>query len=378
MSKHYTSLRRGILMGLGLMATFSMSAQVGKTVDCNLDFVVEQGCGDAGGYALLTGIEGGTSPFTILWSNGLPFQFVSGLSTGSYSVTLSDVNGCSVTKYFEVDCSKKEEDCSLRTQTMGGWGARPNGRNPGRYMTDRFAAAFPTGLTIGCENTLRLTNAAAVTSFLPSGTTPRPLEMNYTNPGQTYRNVLAGQLVALTLSVRFDQIDPNFGASTFSLADATLNVGPFAGWTVQQLLNEANGYIGGCGSSFSYSASDINTALDMVNNNWVDGRASAGFLSCGGKKDVALQQEEPIELLAFPNPAQDQLMVQLSAAEHGMAQVVLFDATGRTVVNLPAVQLQAGERRVVTLDVQQLVNGAYFVSFELNGRRSVQRIVVAH
>jgi len=349
----------------------------GGKVDCNLDFVVEQGCGATGGYALVTGIEGGTSPFTILWSNGLPFQYVSGLSNGSYSVTLSDVNGCAVTKYIDVDCTKKEEDCQLRTQTMGGWGAKPAGNNPARYMTNNFAAAFPNGLTIGCENTLTLTNALAVTNFLPSGTTPRALNSTYTNPGQTYRNVLAGQLVALTLSVGFDNINPNFGASTTFLANAVLNVGPFAGWTVQELLNEANNFIGGCGSN--YSASDLNTALDMVNNNWVGGNTNAGFLSCDDKKGEKMLAPATItRVSAFPNPANNTLNLNIEAAVDGMANFSVLDAMGRIAMPTNMLRMDKGVQRTITLDVSGLANGTYLLNFELNGVRHMERIIVAH
>ena len=41
---------------------------------------------------------------------------------------------------------------------------------------------------------------------------------NYVNP-TGLKNTLAGQLVALTLAVRFDGLDPNFGAAGINLGD---------------------------------------------------------------------------------------------------------------------------------------------------------------
>ena len=45
---------------------------------------------------------GGVYPYTYIWSNGKTGQVVSGLSTGSFNVTVTDVNGCSSSTSFTV------------------------------------------------------------------------------------------------------------------------------------------------------------------------------------------------------------------------------------------------------------------------------------
>lgn len=363
-----------------LAALLAGGVSARQATDCDLSFIVEQGCGTTGGHALVTGIEGGTWPMSISWSTGDVVQFVSGLGNGSYSVTLSDAAGCKAVRYFKVDCDHKKDDCRLRTQTMGGWGAKPAGKNPGRYMHDNFAGAFPGGLTIGCENTLTLSNAAAVTNFLPSGTTPRALNAgSLTDPGQTYRNVLAGQLVALTLSVGFDLHDPNFGAGASHLADAVIAAGPFHGWTVQELLDEANRFIGGCASSFD--ANQLNTALDMVNNNFSDG-VNAGFVTC----EIPKKKEEYkgigsgtiTNLSAFPNPANNTLNLVIHVTSDGNTRFTLMDALGRTALPSMITALVAGEQRTITLDVGTLPNGSYILIVEHNGERHMERVTITH
>src|SRR4030095_10616905 len=55
-------------------------------------------------------------------------------------------------KYCKQNCGRGDSvDCGeLRTVTPGGWGSKPHGNNPGKYLHDNFAAAFPNGVTIGC------------------------------------------------------------------------------------------------------------------------------------------------------------------------------------------------------------------------------------
>jgi len=168
-----------------------------------------------------------------------------------------------------------------RTYTQGGWGGNPRGNNPAAFLRDHFEEAFPDGLEIGCMNTLSLSSATAVRNFLPQGGTPSALQAgDLVDPTRNdYDNVLAGQLVALTLNVEFDRVFPSFGTSDYMLADLLITSGPFMGWSVGQLLDAANEKIGGCGVQ-GYTFSQFNQAVSLVNRSYDNGISSNTFLAC--------------------------------------------------------------------------------------------------
>ncbi len=165
----------------------------------------------------------------------------------------------------------------FRTQTPGGWGSPANGNNPGSYRNANFEAAFPDGLVVGCANTITLTTASAVEDFLPSGGTPSILTQSFVDPTEV-GNTLIGHLVALSLSLGFDQYDSGFSEASQLLKDQILIGGTFNGWRVGDLVELANDVLGGCNPS--YTASEITEALATINENFVDGTMDNGNVLC--------------------------------------------------------------------------------------------------
>ena len=167
----------------------------------------------------------------------------------------------------------------LRTQSPGGWGTQPQGNNPGTYLYANFDNAFPSGLTVGCspDYNLTLNSASAVSDFLPSGGKAQALTMNYIDP-TGLKNVLAGHLVALTISVAFDDSDVTFGEAGITLGAMNIKDGAFEGWNVYDFLIEANQVLGGCSQQFTVQ--QVLETASKINENYVDGKTDKEYLVC--------------------------------------------------------------------------------------------------
>mgnify|MGYP000197162666 CR=1 FL=1 len=81
--------------------------------------IANEQCGDASGAIDVT-ISGGSAPYIYLWNNGATTEDLSGLNGGTYSLTITDNNGCSVdnefvvtnnTNGFEITSSVIDETC---------------------------------------------------------------------------------------------------------------------------------------------------------------------------------------------------------------------------------------------------------------------------
>lgn len=59
-------------------------------------------CGNSNGSAAIVGVTGGVGPYTYLWSTSQTTTTISNLAGGTYSVTITDANGCSLVESINV------------------------------------------------------------------------------------------------------------------------------------------------------------------------------------------------------------------------------------------------------------------------------------
>ncbi len=253
----------------------------------------------AGSFADIPMADGGSYP--AFWNFPVQRSFSEALVSYTCSFPLADLPECPVVvikalvgcdgtqgpawamgedpgweqaNYFEY-CIEDCDGCEpgiYRTQTPGGWGAPPSGNNPGAYLAANFNDAFPGGLEVG--GLIMLTSAGAIETLLPTGGKPAALTGPYMTDPVKIKNVLVGHVVALALSIGFDKNDPDFGDAEGNLGDLVIDGGGFDGWTVAQVLEEANKVLGGGGD---HSPSEMTDILSMINEYFVDGKLSADY-----------------------------------------------------------------------------------------------------
>lgn len=241
-------------------------------------------------------------------------------------------------------------DCDLNgytTYTQGGWGS-PSNSEPGQIRDTYFDQVFPNGLTVGGNNSIKLTSAEAVKDFLPQGGTADALTQDYTNPDKKI-SVLAGQVVAMSLGVYYSEAGV-LGTNPNPIGNLLIVGGPFDGMTVYTFLDLANTALGG-GSTQGFTLSQINDAATAFNENFNNGTVDKGFLICDNPQ---ICTDNKIGSLVWRdrnvNGIQD-------ANEEGIADVVveLVNANG-----------------LVTLTTSTDANGNYLFDGVVNGNYTVR------
>jgi subtilisin-like proprotein convertase family protein len=74
------------------------------TLSVTTQLITGEICGNANG-SINMNVSGGTAPYTFVWSNGSSNEDIVGLSAGSYTLTVTDFNGCSESHTMTVGSS---------------------------------------------------------------------------------------------------------------------------------------------------------------------------------------------------------------------------------------------------------------------------------
>ena len=218
---------------------------------------------------------------------------------------------------------------------------------------------------------------------------------------------MAGQLVAATLSVGFDYADPNYSESAVNLGELTVASGEFSGQTVNQVLELAQNYFGGCISP--YTASQLINVLAGINENFVDGNQDHGFLDCpegdgptdpsgncfeiirtwiatdacgnevtcqqvitgaDPENNLLIEETQDKTILAYPSPTNDRVYLASVPEMKAGDMIRVLSLSGTEMMRFIAPEIEDN----VSIDLSNLERGMYII--EWNGTELTESVKV--
>ena len=307
------------------------SAVSGTTV------VTDVACNGASNGSINLTPAGGTAPYTFNWGGGVTTEDRIGLAAGTYTVVITDANGCTATVNATVTQPTALSGTVTQTNIACNGGSTGSatitvtgGTAPYTYSWSPSGGTTATasGLAAGIYTVVvtdskgcTLTRTVTITQSGPVAAPTGAATQNFTSGSTLSALVVTGQNIKWYASA----------------SDAANHTGSLPITTV--LVNNTTYYatqtVGSCESSASLAVLAINNTLGVDN------------------------APSKSKLQIYPNPVRDILNI---SGQETISKVIITAADGRRVTE---VKLQANERSV---DVRELPQGMYLIQiFTGNG-----------
>jgi hypothetical protein len=288
--------------------------------------------------------SGGVAPYTYSWSNGQTANPATTLTAGSYTVTVTDANGCMTSAsltlteppQLTIDAGPNktvyygypDSACATLNSSGAGGGVPP------------YTLTWSTG------------SHAASINVCPNTTTIY------------YLTITDANNCSLTDSVKVCVIDVRCGRNLVNViichgTGSILN--PYQTLCVDlsgaraHFLMHPGDQLAACGT--------IKTCTFPI------------VLRPDNSQEEAINRDE-VYLRAFPNPFSDYTTVRFKLPEDGRVMVKVFDISGREMTSLFAGETIAGNIYDVTFDGSLLSNGMYFLTLKTESGASYVRNLV--
>ncbi len=289
----------------------------------------------SGGSVILTA----DASNSYLWSNGATTQSISTSQSGSYTVQVTDINGCSASS-------------SVTSVNV----------NP-----TLVANITASGATTFCQGgSVLLTANSASTYLWSNGAITQTI--NVTQAGSYSVQLTSGAGCSGTSSITTIVVNP--------LPNVTLNSiqSPLCvnNSTVALIGNPAGGVYSGTGvSGASFNPTTAGAGTYTVSYNYTDVNTCSATASqsvevsiCTG---IVAMNNESISI--YPNPATTVINVKMSTALINNAIIELYDATGKLI------NQQQVTNEFTSLNIIELSNGIYTVRIITDNEQTIKRII---
>ena len=299
-------------------------------------------------------VSGGFGPYGYLWNGGVTSPSRSGLPAGNYTVTVTDINGCSKTKTYSItqpatlmviNSSKTNVRCY--GLSSGSATANPAGGTPPyTYLWNTVPSkttASATGLTAGIY-TCTVTDAiGCAKNLLVTITEPPELSVFQTQSNVSFPG-------------------GNDGSATVSVGGGT--PGYLYSWntTPVKTTSTVTGLTAG-----TYKCTVTDTKSCTV-------KASFVITEPIARPGEPSDQIHEWNISANPNPTTGMLMISFNHNTVENYSVTLADYTGRILYNKESVTTEGHNETLY--DFTLMAKGVYLITIATEDKKSVKKVVI--
>lgn len=359
----------------------------------------------------------------IMWSNSATTPTITVNSSGTYDVTVTDGNGCSSTSAATtitvnanpsaptITANGPTTFCTGDSVILTSSAASGNMWTPGNETTQNITVNASGTYSVtytdanGCSatssaTTVSVSNAPAPTVQITGSTSLCPGEtVTLTaSPADTYLWTPGGQTTqSITVSaagtyfVTVTNTDPCNGTGASSSTTVTMNTAPTAGFTYNvpvvnqyQFTNTSTGgtiYAWDFGDASQSSAQSpahvyITSGTYTVTLVVTNAQGCTDTVTQVVNVNVGVEEQQALNSITlFPNPANEVLNVAINVNENVDAQVMIFDMSGKVLVNEYS-NLASGTNNLA-YDVTTWANGVYFVRITAGATANTVKLVIS-
>ena len=273
-------------------------------------------------------VTGGTAPYTYAWSNTATTEDMIGLTAGTYSVTVTDANGCTATELVTVS---EPTAIGIATSTTD---VSSNGGNDGKVTTTVTGGTAP--YTYAWNNTANTKDLTGVTAGTYAVT------VTDANGCTATKSVEVKEPAALEIKTNIDRnVSCNGGSDGKATANVNGGTAPYAYlWSNGASTAIISGVPAGTYTIYITDANGVekNSTVTITEPTVLSASASTMDVSCNGGSDgtvdLTVTGGTAPYTYAWSNTATTEDMIGLTA---GTYSVTVTDANGCTATELVTV-----------------------------------------
>ncbi len=334
--------------------TYTRTVEVQANPPANLEVNTTPACqGLATGSASIN-IDGGTSPFTYIWSNGQTAETATFLQVGAYEVTITDNNGCTYETSFEIPSQELATSASASASEICAGGTV--------NLLAEGGQTYSWYPTMGLDDPNSATPTATVNQ-----------SMNYTvtivtaDGCQDTQTLSINVLPAAEASINAWETTLCQGASTQLIAVENSGSGATFSWSPSEGLNNAN--------SNAPVATPSETTTYTVTSLTANGCTATAEVTLTVEICSAIEETAFVNSLnVYPNPSSGDVFVAFEVAKTNEVHLNVYNTLGQVILTEGASNF-AGTYQS-KLNLNNVAKGLYYIGITIGNDTHLEKMVL--